>query len=206
MVRIILAALVISVAIGAASWRFWPSSSETGQNDAGHGPGEIAVRDAGEDKDAEVIWREFKVQGVSVLIPGSSDGSWRSNLNTDICHPLKAQYFVVEHVQTGTRFRVDLATSEVRFSADSKPTELERKVVDEISGSFAGEFTGDERLNGVAQPTPTDACDKMEDVPELAPEFEPPAAQSTEEVPVEDPTATPATPPTPEGIREGGAQ
>lgn len=74
MLRPVLAALVISIGISALVWRAWPSSDGSSETDEGHGPGEIAVRDVGEDKNSGVEWREFVVQGVS---PTDLDGLYR---------------------------------------------------------------------------------------------------------------------------------
>jgi hypothetical protein len=163
---------------------------------AGHGPPDIVSEPAGTDLANGIEWQRFTIQGVSVLIPEDGAKNWLSNLNTDICDPLLAQYFVVEYVPTETRFRVDVQRQEVRFK-ETPPANV-RAVADRIAQGFTGAFSGDPRLSEKPRPTPIGICDQPRDeIPPVQRAFEPSPAPDTASTPEPEPSATPAPMPTP---------
>lgn len=161
-----------------------------------HDQAPIESRPGGTDPATGVTWIEFTVQGVTVSIPGNDPETWNINLNYDVCHPLRAQYFVVEHIPSRVRFRVDLEDQDVRFRGD--PSAELRAVTDAVEASFSGSFTGDPRLAGTPRPRPLSGCDEPpDDIPPIAPAFEPPPALTPAETFAPEPTSTSAPMPTP---------
>ena len=163
---------------------------------AGHGPPDIESEFAGRDDATGVEFQRFTVQGVTVLIPSDGGKDWISNLNTDGCDPLRAQYFVVEHVPSGVRFRVDLQDNEIRFKG--APSADVEKVADVIRRSLEGKFEGDARLSGTPRPIPTDCDDRVQDdIPPVEQAFEPSDVPVPDRASPLDATSTPAPMPTP---------
>lgn len=162
---------------------------------AGQGPPQPVEEPAGKDPATGIEWRKFTLQGVTVLIPGDGGKDWLINLNYDSCDPLKAQYFVVEHVPSAIRFRVDLQTQSIRFRGT--PPAAVQAVTDTIQRSFAGRFTGDPRLRGTPRPIPLDCgTQPSDDIPPIQRAFEPPD-RPPESTITPEPTSTPAPAPTP---------
>lgn len=163
---------------------------------AGHGPPDIESEFAGRDAATGVEFQRFTVQGVTVLIPSDGGKDWVSNLNTDGCDPLRAQYFVVQHVPSGVRFRVDLQDSEIRFRGT--PSSAVGKVADAIRRSLDGKFEGDPRLSGTPRPIPSDCDDRVQDdIPPVERAFQPSDAPAQDGASPLDATSTPAPMPTP---------
>ena len=165
-----------------------------------HAQAPIESRPGGTDPATGITWRVFTAQGVTVSIPTNDQQSdsktWQSNLVSDICDPLYAQFFVVEHIPTRVRFRVDLREKDIRFRGEPSP--FVREVAEAVQKSFSGIFEGDPRLGGEARATPVRVCDPPpDDIPPVYRAWEPPRdpSEGLEATPL--PTSTSITPPTP---------
>lgn len=196
--RVVVAILAIAFSASTvAVFLFFPerSNQPIANPGAGHGPPDIVAESPIIEPTTGIKFEQFKLQGITVLIPQDGGKNWLSNLNYDGCDPLRAQYFVIEHRPSGVRFRVDLRDREIRFKGLASPEV--KKVTDIIEASFEGKFEGDPRLEGTPRPIPLDCVQPQEDVPPVYEPFEPPprAVEPPDATP--QPSATPQVMPTP---------